>query len=309
MTAAPIILNFDDSVGALPQAKTVNLTSWQEKIRFAARRADFRALAAELARQLPPAGREAGTVFLGSGDYHHVSYLLIKRLGEALSAQSGAAAPRSGSLSFPAGQKLDVAVLDNHPDNMRYPFGIHCGSWISHLAALPFIGKIDVVGITSADIGLSHAVENRLAPLWRGKLCYWSAGVNTNWARLCGLSAAFRSFDSIEAMSAAFLAEQARRSAPLYFSLDKDVLARSVAQTNWDQGQMLKPGLLAIIKALRPRMIGADIVGEVSDYSYKSLFKRLMSRMDGQEAVSAAQLKDWQAAANRLNAALLPFLP
>jgi len=299
----PIILNFDGSVGTLPGAQSFDLTAWQERIRFAASRRAFCALSAELARLLPPPAA-CGPCFLGSGDYHHVSTLLIKRLGESLAAAGQSAA----SAAAGPGVKLDVLVLDNHPDNMRYPFGIHCGSWISHLAALPFIGRIDVAGITSNDIGSAHAVENRLRPLLSGKLTYWSVGVSVGWARRLGLGRQFRNFASEQAMIAALLAECAGKAGPLYFSLDKDVLARNVAQTNWDQGQMQLADLTAIIKALKPRMVGADIVGEVSDYHYRNIFKRLMSRLDGQEAISAAALAKGQAQANDFNRALLPLL-
>jgi len=297
----PVILNFDNSIGELPQARSLDLTAWQERIRFAASRRAFTALAAELARLLPPPAA-CGPYFLGSGDYHHVSYILIKRLGESLAA----AARASGETA--AGLLLDVVVLDNHPDNMRYPFGIHCGSWISHLAALPFIGRIDVAGITSGDIGPAHAVENRLKPLLSGKLTYWSVGVSVGWARRLGLGRAFRSFPSVAELAAALAAERGGAGRPLYFSLDKDVLARSVAQTNWDQGRMELADLTGIIKALKPRICGADIVGEVSDYHYRNIFKRLMSRLDGQQPAPAGQLAAWQARGNEFNRALLPLL-
>jgi len=290
----PVILNFDGSISSMPDAVSLNLTDWQERIRFAASRRAFRALEWKLESSLPSPA-DCGTYFLGSGDYHHISYLLIKRL-RGFRRQAG------------EGQKLDVVILDNHPDNMRYPFGIHCGSWVSHLAALPFIGHIDVAGITSSDIAIAHAAENRLLPLLRGKLTYWSVGVNVRWAHNIGLGRAFRNFANIKKMSEVLLRERGTRSNPLYFSLDKDVLAPSAAQTNWDQGVMKRAELEIIIRALRPRMIAADIVGEVSSYHYKSIFKRFLSRLDGQKEVSSAELQSWQAAARKLNGELLSLL-
>ena len=53
---------------------------------------------------------------------------------------------------------------------------------------------------------------------------------------------------------------------PIYISIDKDVLERSDARTNWNQGDMpvilLEKLLLEVFE--RQRVIGADICGECS---------------------------------------------
>src|SRR6185437_14562738 len=125
----------------------------------------MRRFTAQLDAQLPA---QYGTVFTGSGDFHHLSWPLIARLKPA--------------------QSIQVVVLDNHPDNMRFPFGVHCGSWVRRVAALPFVEHVHVLGITSHDIGAGHAWENYLAPLLRGKLTYWSMGVDTGWSRRLGIA-------------------------------------------------------------------------------------------------------------------------
>jgi len=323
---SPLILDFDKSVGTIEGAVCLDLHSWQEKIRFACSWRDFNAVSAFIGNRLP---QNYGTVLLGSGDYHHISYFLVKKLGEKLLRQqatgeaekakaAGQSRPRpaapAGALpaQAPAGSgaaaQIQVVILDNHPDNMRYPFGIHCGSWVSHLAALPFVARIDVLGITSNDIALAHAWENRLLPLWRGKLRYWSVGIKTGWARLLGLHHAFRNFAAAADMAAAFTAEQAGRTMPVYLSLDKDVLAPAWVHTNWDQGIMEKETLIALLTALKSRIIAGDIVGEISEYRYKSPFKRLMSALDGQR-VPLAELSSRQQANQAFNRQILPLLP
>jgi len=304
----PLILNFDDSAGPIKGAFCLDLQAWQEKIRFACSWRDFEAVSADISRKLPPA---YGTVLLGSGDYHHISYFLIKKLLEQWPQQLAGAAVSGGCAGAAApggGGQIHVVILDNHPDNMRYPFGIHCGSWVSHLALLPAVARIDVLGITSSDIALAHAWENRLLPLWRGKLRYWSIGVNTGWASLLGLSRAFRNFADAAAMTAAFTAEQAGRTMPVYLSLDKDALNPACVQTNWDQGVMTKDQLAALLTALQPRLIGADIVGEMSAYTYKSLFKRALSALDGQKPVPAAKLAASRQLNRDFNRQILPLL-
>ena len=50
----------------------------------------------------------------------------------------------------------------------------------------------------------------------------------------------------------------------VYISIDKDVLSRDYARTDWDQGNMTLDELFASIKdiSLKYRIIGADICGE-----------------------------------------------
>lgn len=52
----------------------------------------------------------------------------------------------------------------------------------------------------------------------------------------------------------------------VYISIDKDVLSREYARTDWDQGDMTLDQLFASIKdiSLRHRIIGVDVCGELS---------------------------------------------
>src|SRR3989442_1305174 len=84
---------------------------------------------------------------------------------------------------------------------MRFPWGVHCGSWVRRVALHPAVSHVHVAGITSGDIGRAHAWENYLTPLRAGRLSYWSAGVDTGWARRLGVDAAFRGFASVADLS------------------------------------------------------------------------------------------------------------
>src|SRR5205823_14391349 len=62
--------------------------------------------------------------FCGSGDFHHVSLALVRRLTTP----------------------FNLLVLDNHPDWMRgVPF-LHCGTWLYHAARLPLVQRVFHVG-------------------------------------------------------------------------------------------------------------------------------------------------------------------
>ena len=289
---APVVLDLDGSVGPLPGELRLALASdWQEAVRFGCSLARLRHFAAELQSRLP-VFTEHGTVFTGSGDFHHLSWPLIERC----------VAARRYTSQHP----LRVLVLDNHPDNMRFPLGVHCGSWVRRVAMLPQVSHVHVVGITSRDIGLGHAWENYLAPLRAGRLTYWSVGVKTGWARWLGLQQQFRCFPDADALTSAVSHMLSTNSQPTYLSIDKDVFDPSVVRTNWDQGVLQAPQVFAMMSALRGQLAGSDVTGDVSAYRYRTAWKRCLSAGDGQQTAEVdAALPDWQRTQATFNQALL----
>ncbi|TKI04477.1 hypothetical protein [Martelella alba] len=277
---APLVLNFDDSVAArdFPDAVSIPLQGWQELVRFGCRHGRLRQLADALAPLWPS---DYGCVFTGSGDFHHLSYLLLGRMA-----------------TKPA---FELVICDNHPDNMRYPFGIHCGSWVYWASRLPQVKHIHVLGICSADIGLGHAWENHWAPLVGKKLTYWHLNrANTRW--LDWLGPAGRGYGDADALLTDFLAVfTGGDRSPAYLSIDKDVLSPRVVTTNWDQGIFEERHLNQVIDACHGRLIGADITGEGSVYRYQSRFKRWLSAIDGQQEATSDQAAAWQQRQNALN--------
>lgn len=285
----PIILNFDRSVGEINNARTIDVIEWQDAIRFGCTEKKFFHFEKVLQQSLPD---KYGTVLMGSGDFHHVSLLLIERLAKQYSASN----------------PIQVVVFDNHPDNMRYLFGIHCGSWISYVANLPFVSHVHVLGITSQDIGLFHFWENRWSPLFHKKLTYWSLDVNVAWAKKIGLSHAFRDFATPADLIASFLSEQYHSTQPIYLSIDKDVLSEEVVHTNWDQGKLQTYHILDTITSIKSRLIGSDITGELSIWRSSNWFKRFLSSLDKQPMISSDDLSNWQQEQHQLNLTLLKAL-
>lgn len=280
----PCVLDFDKSVHQLSHDETrLELGQWQEALRYGCSRADLRRFERDC-----PLPERPGCLFLGSGDYHHLSLVPIKKL-------AGIQAP------------LDLVVCDNHPDNMRYPLGVHCGSWVRWAAALPGVRRVHVLGITSSDIGWAHAWENNWRPLLSGRLTYWSLGRPAGWLKLLGRPEAARCFETADELLAAFAGEAARLER-VYLSVDKDVFGPETVRTNWDQGCWEKRHLEVLIKALAGRLAGADVTGEVSAYEYRGRFKRLLARLDGLEKPDPSQLEKWQAEQQRFNLEILALL-
>jgi len=282
----PLILDFDASVQPLPDATSIALQQWQEAIRFGCTLNTLAKLGSEIE---PVLAAGSHTTFLGSGDYHHITHLLIRRYAKL-------------------GQPLQLVVFDNHPDNMRYPFGIHCGSWVNHVSRLPFLSCVHVLGITSPDVETAHAWENHLRPLRSGKVRYWCVGRDLGWTKYLGITGS-RSYSSTSSMLDAFAAHIQTTTGPVYLSIDKDVLAADVVHTNWDQGVMRLEEMAAGIRLLRGRLVGSDVTGEVSVYRYRSRFKRILSGLDGQPEITEAELTRWQGEHQAINRQLLEWLP
>lgn len=283
--ASTLILDFDNSVQPLPGSDRIDLAQWQEEIRFGCSLRSMHKLETVIA---PALAQPPGIVFIGSGDYHHITCLLLERYRSY-------------------GQPIQLVVFDNHPDNMRYPWGIHCGSWVWHASRLPFISQIHVLGITSTDVESPHAWENHLRNLRSGKVRYWCIGRDLGWMKHLGIQHS-HSFSSAQFLLKAFAEHMAATDDPIYLSIDKDVLSAEDAKTNWDQGVMRFEEMKAAIELLKGRIIAADVVGEVSAYRYGSLFKRVLSGLDDQPEIPEYDLATWQSQHQQINRGLLEAL-
>lgn len=282
----PIVLDIDDSLRGLEDAQQIELSDWQEAIRFGCSWSTWKRFRTFLNERLPA---DYGPVCMGSGDFHHISHLLLDRMSRS--------------------EPFDVVVLDNHPDNMRFPFGIHCGSWVAHVARLPQIRCVHVLGITSADVSWRHAWENHLSPIVQGKIRYWTTGVNVRWGNSFGLGRRILSFENAQMLIEQFMSERERHiPGAVYLSIDKDVFSADVVRTNWDQGCFGLDHVRQLIEACEGKLIGSDITGDVSVHHYTTAWKRWLSGLDRQPSIPAAALVQWQAQQTAVTRQLLTWL-
>ena len=137
-----------------------------------------------------------------------------------------------------------VLFLFDHHTDMQRPM-IHdlvsCGSWAGEMLLRRSMLKQLVL------IGPSPAQIQNLPVQMRQKV-------------LCISMQALESDNAKEAFA------RIRNDLPAYISIDKDVLDRSCARTNWDQGSMNLSMLARIVKETfhHHRVLGVDICGECS---------------------------------------------
>ncbi len=209
---------------------------------------------------------DPGITFYGSGDFHHISLALLKRL--------------TGP--------FNLLVLDKHPDWMRgIPF-LHCGTWLRHALKLPRLNRVFHCG---GELDFDNAYR-WLAP-WReiqaGRVVVFPAQrrfVRGRWAAVAvnplldeeGAPLAASLNDAL----APFRDDLSRL--PLYISIDKDVLCAEDAAVNWDSGLLRLAEAVTIVerflRAADGHLIGADVLGDWSPIELGHRLNSLCDRLD-----------------------------
>ena len=244
-------------------------------VRLWSKEEHLEALSALLCGQFAHLGAGPKLWFMGSGDFHHISALLIER---TLAEQKEA---------------TTIIHFDNHPDWVHFSDGLHCGSWVNRAAKHPDVAKIITVGVSSKDLHLPEWKGANLALMRDGMLelyPFWHkpSRVRQEYGSGPGYTQTGQHlhWNTIAAMGEGpFLGMLMQRiqTHNVYLTIDKDVLRNEDAQTNWDQGAMRLPFLLDIISRIgqQHRIIGADVTGDYSAPYYDgSWFTRSKKRAE-----------------------------
>lgn len=157
--------------------------------------------------------------FIGSGNYHYVSYLLIEEIKEPFT----------------------LVLFDHHTDMMEPPCSslLTCGSWVlKSLESLEMLKKVIIIGIRSD-------LTNSIPEKFKDRVTIFSE-------------------EEIGQASINKEIEKEIISDNVYISIDKDVLSKSDALTNWDQGKMHIDELVILINniAKNSNICGVDVCGE-----------------------------------------------
>ncbi len=160
---------------------------------------------------------ERGITFIGSGNYHYVSFLFLNEITKPFT----------------------LVLFDNHPDlgtaTEQEQTLLSCGTWVSYaLRELPLLQRVVIIGPTT---NMPHqAIDSRV-------VMFPFDGSHHH---------------SLKSILSAIHTET------IYISIDKDVLNRSDAVTNWDQGIMNSKTLINYLAFIlkNKQAEGIDICGE-----------------------------------------------
>ena len=280
-------LALDRSPDRAAETISCDLRDWAPRVRIGCSNSVFRRFERVLSDRLGPAA-EPSLTWIGSGDFHHVSLAMLRRVNV----------------------ECNLLILDLHPDWMRGVPLMHCGTWVAHALKLPNVRRVFHLG---GDIDFDNAFR-WMAPwsdLRSGRVTVWPAvrrfrhwsceeplkenGARVTVARMNGLIRPFAG-------------ELARR--PLYISLDKDVMRSEDAVVNWESGHLELTEacaiLTAFIEAAGGRLAGMDVTGDWSPVEVRGSLRRLLDRTEHPpikaDAARAAAIND------RTNTAIVAHL-
>lgn len=207
---------------------------------------------------------------VGSGDFHHLTPLLLER----------------------AREPVTVIHFDNHPDWVRLAPRWHCGSWVNQALRSERVARVITIGPCSNDLVWPGLKGGNLSALASGRLRLfpWSHAPSRVLRRIAdGPSYRCASSQLVWSNLAEMTSEQAARAIlsqiatdAIWLTIDKDVLPEAEVVSNWDQGEMPLRAVLALIEAVgrKHSIAGADICGDYAAPQFSNALKRWEAHRD-----------------------------
>jgi hypothetical protein len=225
--------------------------------------------------------------FLGSGDFHQVSHILINQFHEPIC----------------------MILFDFHPDWDILPPRLGCGSWVTESLRNKNILKLILIGVSSKDLSIPWIQTGNLNSLKGNRVEIYPYShppsfaffkripdnFSTQIEKVLFLNKIYWNELKGKDLINLFLSILKRLPTPrVYLSIDKDCLRNEYALTNWEEGMLSLEALLWMLKLVmdHAEIIGMDIVGDYSEISVKGKLKKLISYLDHPEDLKTKYLSD-----------------
>jgi hypothetical protein len=241
-------LDLDGAWPAELRLPTRDLREWGPRLRFSAPSPEIAAFDRAIGENLPR------FLVYGSGDFHHLSALWIRR---------------QSSLT-------NVISFDNHPDWDIRPPRWGCGSWVNRALEWPRVEKVSVWGCGNFECWWPGRIfgNNRAERSGRLEVHPWADGRSAKEQARRG---AIRRDDWREKFGE--FVRQLGRTA-VYVTIDLDSLRAEEAATNWESGRFTVHDLEWALAQLRGRIGAGDICGAWSPAIYARRKQRFASQLD-----------------------------
>ncbi len=240
-------LDFDGAWPADLGLPVRDLREWGPRLRFSAPSREIAAFERAIG-ELPP------FLVYGSGDFHHLTALWVKRQ-----------------------TRLRIVVsFDNHPDWDVRPPRWGCGSWVNRAQEWPHIEKVSVWGCGNFECWWPGRIfgNNRAERTGRLEVHPWADERSLKERKRRG--AILR--ENWRENFSRFVRQLA--GAPVYVTIDLDCLREEEAVTNWESGKFEADDLVWALEQLGNSVSAGDICGAWSSPIYARRKQRFASEMD-----------------------------
>jgi len=244
-------VNLDDAWFDRPAGLTaLDARQWGPQLRFSAPPRVIEKFYREYESRVAP------FVLYGSGDFHHLSALWIRRVA----------------------QPVVVVSFDNHPDWDIRPPKWGCGGWVNRALELPNVQRVSVWGCGNFECWWPRQIFGNRRAEREGKLEIhpWAdeRSVEDRQRRGAILRENWR--ERFERFAGDL------RGSDVYVTIDLDCLRAEEAVTNWESGRFTIVDLAWAQGKLREsaRIVGGDICGAYSPPQYARLKQRLVAGFD-----------------------------
>jgi arginase family enzyme len=225
--------------------------------------------------------------FLGSGDFHNITPILLEQFQEPIS----------------------LIVFDFHPDWDILPPRFGCGSWVKEALRRKNIQKCLLIGVSSDDISSFWIQSADLGALDNDRLeIYPYAHIPSRvFCRKVPENISLKT--RREFLGARIYWEELKNKnlkdffssiinrlnvKDAYVSIDKDCLNNKSALTNWEEGKLAIEQLLLMLRLIKENLniAGMDITGDYSRVRFSGKIKGIFSRLDHPREVQADKIPE-----------------
>ena len=281
------ILNFDNSVikqkNLLSEfkAEIIDLREFGPKIRFWMNDKDRR----DIKKRIHGSRTDAVT-FSGSGDFHHITDILISEFNEPVS----------------------VIAFDFHPDWSVFSPWLSCGSWVTRTLKNKNVLKCILIGAGCGDLSFSiqggdfnslkgDRVEiypyshrpstiffRNIPPNSSMKIERYPFFTKIHWTELKNKNLTEFFLNVLKHLPAK----------KVYVTIDKDCLSTEDALTNWEEGNLPLKDLLSMLKTIRDNLdvAGMDVTGDYSPIRINGAFKKIAAYLNHPKNIKAMDLPE-----------------
>src|SRR3954468_2503368 len=250
--ATAIYLNLDDAwEPAATGLETLDAKEWGPQLRFSAPGREIEEFYREFAARLAP------FILYGSGDFHHLSGLWLRRLTDP----------------------FVLVSFDNHPDWDVRPPRWGCGGWVNRALELPSVQKVSVWGCGNFECWWPRQLFGNRRAERSGELEVHPWADDRPLSQQDRRGAILRS--NWRAKFTQFV--QALGGSPIYITIDLDCVRSDEAVTNWENGRFALDDVVWALTQLRDggaRVVGGDICGAFSPPRYARAKQRFAAEMD-----------------------------